>query len=214
MMSVEGETGMPSKTIQPRRRGANKEKLNPMQRIFVEELLADEGFNATKAARKAGYKQPQAQSAKLLAIRSIRDILGKALSERITRCQLTADAVLEHLRVALFMDPLDLFERTKGGAYLIKSLEDVPEEVRRCITKLKCRSTTIGKKTVTYLEVELMSKDAALPLAMKHLGIAGVENIEVDVEVKSNVFMELLKKVEQDRNVIDTKYIEDATKDQ
>lgn len=201
---------MPSKSIQPRINGSNIDKLNPMQRLFVEELLADKNFNGTAAARKAGYKNPGTQASKLLQNKRVRAILGKSIGQRITRCQLTADAVLEHLRNALFMDIMDLFERTKGGAYIIKDLGDVPVEIRRLITKFKCKTTTLGNKVTTYLEVELMSKDSALPLAMKHLGISGVENVALDVNVESSVLMELLSKVESERNVIDTKFIENA----
>jgi len=194
---------MSSRRLNPTSRGADITKLTPMERMFIEELLADEQFNLTAAARKAGYKQPSTMANRLISRPAIRKILGKALQERITRCRLTADEVLEHLRNALFLDPLDLFERTEEGGYVVRSLEDVPLKVRRCITKLKQRTRYVGESVETYLEVELMSKDAALVNAMKHLMLVNPDpaamNVNVGVDLRG-----LLEQVEQDRkNVID-----------
>ncbi len=203
---------MTSKLIQPRKSGGDIDKLNPQQRMFVEYLLADESFNATAAAKKAGYKVPQQRAWKLLKTQRIKAIIGKALGERITRCQLTADAVLEHLRTALFLDPLDLFEKTGKNTYLIRNLEDVPEDVRRCITKLKCKTTTVGKKTDVYIEIELMSKDSALVNAMKHLMLLDPDQSQVNVNVNGVDLKSLLQRVEENRNVIDGKVIDRIAK--
>lgn len=193
--------------IEPSGRGASINRLNPMRRMFVEELLADETFNATAAARKAGYKRPSQEAARLLVDPAVRAIIGKALQERITRCRLTADAVLQHLATALFLDPLDLFEKTEGGGYLVRALEDIPIEVRRCITKIKQRSRSIGGRdgeaTIeTYLEVELMSKDAALVNAMKHLMLINPDQ-NLNVNVGGLDLKALLDRVENERKVVD-----------
>lgn len=195
---------MSSKEIQPRTRGSNISKLPAMMRMFVEELMADEQFNATTAARKAGYKRPGHQAVKLLKDRRVQAILGKALQERITRCRLTADEVLEHLRQALFLDPLELFERTPEGGFLVRSLEDIPVEVRRCITKIKQRQRIVGEGVETYVEVELMSKDAALQSAMKHLGLMKGEGTDINLNVAGIDLAALVDRLEQERrNTID-----------
>lgn len=199
---------MPSRMIQPRKNGSDVDKLNPQQRLFVEYLLADVSFNGAVAARKAGYKNPAGAATRLLKQRRVAAVIGKAIGQRITRCQLTADEVLEHLRQALFFDPLELFQRTANGAYEVRNLEDVPVEIRRLITKFKCKTKTTEKGTDTWIEVEMMSKDAALPLAMKHLGIIDALGNTVNVNVGSDVISSLLKQVEQDRKVIDVNYIE------
>lgn len=200
---------MSSNSIQPRQYGSDVEKLNPMQRMFIEELLADETFNASKAAKKAGYKIPGVQSSKLLRQPRIRAILGKALRERIERCQLTADAVLQHLATALFLDPMDLFERTSSGGFLVKDLESIPVEVRRCITKIKQRVRIVDGEPETYVEIDLMSKDSALVNAMKHLMLINPETSQqTNVVVGSDIISTLLSQVESERSVIDAKFIE------
>lgn len=173
----------------------------------MEELLANEKMNATEAAKKAGYKQPSTMANRLLLRPDIKAIIGKAVNERITRCQLTADAVLQHLANALFLDPLELFEKTEEGGYLVRALEDIPIEVRRCITKIKQRSRSVGGRdgeaTVeTYLEVELMSKDSALVNAMKHLMLINPDQ-NLNVNVGGLDLKALLDRVENERKVVD-----------
>ena len=189
--------------MQPRRNGASSKKLNPMQRAFVQELLADEKFNATAAARRAGYKQPTQASNKLLSKREVQAILGKEIRLRIERMQLKADDVLEHLRTALFLDPLQLFDEDDDGNLTVKSLEEIPEAVRRCITKLKVKVRQTKRSTDTTFELELMSKDAALTNAMKHLGLISADNLNF-VNVGPVDLREVLDRVEEERaNVID-----------
>ena len=199
---------MASKSVQPRINGANPERLTAQQRMFVEELLADESFNATNAARKAGYKNPTVQGSKLLTLKPIRAMVGKALRERIERTQLTADAVLAHLQTALFLDPFELFERNRKGAYEVRDLADIPIEIRRCITKVRTRTKVTDLGTEYTSEIELMSKDAALVNAMKHLGLLAADGNSININVGQDVISTLLAQVEQDRRVIDVAYIE------
>lgn len=207
---------MGSKLIQPLKRGANGNRLTPNQRLFVEELLADEQFNPTRAARAAGYKNPAIMGNKLIKLPVIRAMIGKALQERIERTQLRADDVLEMLTTALFLDPAELFSVTGDGVILVKSLDEIPQKLRRCITRLKCRTRydKKGEAQESLMEVELMSKDTMLQLAMKHLGLGGTE--KVDVQIQGNVVLELLQAAEQERRatVIDTKFIEAKIEDQ
>lgn len=204
---------MGSTRMQPRKQGvADKTRLNPMQRMFVEALLADPKFNATAAAKKAGYRSPAAMGNKLVKNKVVQAWIGKAINERIREYKLDAKSVLQHLTTALFLDPLDLFEPAeKAGVYRVRSLDEVPQEIRRCISKIKCKTRTDKKGNVdTYVEIELMSKDAALPLALKHLGLIGPDGGPVtNINVEGNILIEqLLQQVEQERNVIDTKFIE------
>lgn len=197
--------------IEPRVRGADLKRLTASQRLFVEELLASETFNATEAARKAGYKMPRQAANKLLNHRAIRAVLGKAMQERITKCELQAEQVLRHLATALYLDPLELFQRTEVGTYVVRSLDDIPAPVRRCITKLKCRTRAAEDGLVeTYIEIELMSKDGALKLAMQHLGLLGPDGKGTDVTVNlgTDFLGQLLQKAEADRRVIDATTIQ------
>lgn len=191
--------------MQPKKIGANPDRLTPNQRLFCEYLLADPQFNGTAAARAAGYKNPGIAASKLMKSKPVRATIGKAIMERIREVKLEQKDVLEHLATALFLDPLELFERTDRGAYVVRDLSEVPEQIRRCITKLKCRTKENKGQREIWIEIELMSKDAALPLAMKHLGIAGADSVTVDVG--GDVLLNLLKQVEQDRRTVDADFI-------
>jgi len=200
-------------SIEPKLRGANLARLKGMQRVFVEELLADESFNATSAARKAGYKNPSVAGARNLKNAVVRAAIGKALQERIERCKLTSDEVLKHLAAALFLDPIDLMEVGNDGSQVVKNLEDIPPHVRRCITKIKQRTRYVDGEPDVTTEVEVMSKDSALTNALKHLGLVSPEGNTNNLVIAPNFLGELLEKVEAERKVIDGDYIEAKAKE-
>lgn len=198
---------MGSRQLQPTARGANPNRLTPNQRLFVEYLLADPMFNPTRAARAAGYKSPQGMANKLMKQKAVRAMIGKALQQRIDEVKLEAKDVLEHLATALFLDPAELFAENWDGDVVLKELDQIPVRIRRCITKLKVKARTDKKgNTTVETDIELMSKDSALQLAMKHLGISGVA--DVSVNVGGDILLALLKQAEQERSVIDTRFIE------
>lgn len=178
---------MVTSLIEERHKGIDIDKLNNMQKAFCEEMAADLTFNATEAAKKAGYKNPNQAAYKLLKNKSIQAYLGKVLHQRAKRRELAADDVLEHLRNALFLDPIDLFEHVGNGVFAVKDLSQIPEHVRRCITKIKCKVRETEEGTETYIELELMSKDAAMTNALKHLGL-----MEPDGSVNVNVAGQML----------------------
>lgn len=199
---------MSSKRIQPSKRGASDKDLTPNQRLFVESLLADEKFNATRAAKAAGYKNPSHAVTQLLSKPAIAAIIGKAIYKRSEKLGLKAEDVLEHLANVLYLDPIELFEQGDDGSFRVKTLDEIPAHIRRCITKLKCKVRTTDIGSESYIEIELMSKDQALPLVMKHLGIISPEGNAVNVNVGQDIVAALLRQVEQDRRVIDTQFVE------
>jgi len=204
---------MPSQLIQPKKKGGNVKRLNPMQRLFVENLLADEQFNPTVAARKAGYKAPSVAANKLMKQPVVRSMIGKALQDRINRVQIDARSVLKHLAEALFLDPLELFDEYEDGGLLLKKLTDMPIAVRRCITKMKTRTKKQRRGDAeTTVEIEFMSKDSALTNAMKHLGLVSPDNnVNNNLIVDAGFLGDLLRKVEQERSagIVDARFIED-----
>src|SRR5258705_3085836 len=100
----------------------SKRKLNPQQRVFLESYLGC--WNATEAARKAGYRQPQSQGQRLLKNVEIQ----RRIQSRLKQFHLSTDMVLARLseiacgNVADFLDAtgnVDLGKvRDKG--YLLK----------------------------------------------------------------------------------------------
>lgn len=179
--------------IQPRQYGAVKklEKLNPLQRLFIEEMLADPGMSATEAVKRAGYKtkNPSKQATDLLKNPLIQQVLGRRLKERIDRVEVTQDDVLRFLYNALMLDPLDLFNAEEDGTITLKQLNDIPQDIRRLITKLKCKSRPVGDDGGVEMrfELEWVSKEMVLNLCMRHLGMLQTVETKGDVNVSVNV---------------------------
>lgn len=182
--------------------------LTVKERMFCEEVAADQQFSLKNAAEKAGYSNPSQAANKLMRKREIHNYLMDVLKDRVQRCKLTADDVLAVLRDVLYLDPLDLFEPTSKGAFQVKTLDNIPDHVRRCITKLKCRTRhTRDGDTETYIEIELMSKDAALVNAMKHLGLLQGDGINVNVNAGQVINFDELCNPPEREDVVEGKIV-------
>jgi len=164
---------MASTGIKPRKRGIDPSRLSDQQLVFVNELAADGNFNASEAARKAGYKRPGTTAGKLLKQPKISAALGKVLYDRLERCRLTQDDVLGYLQSALFFNPLHYFKPTDDGHWLVSDLESLPEEVGMLIDTLEVQRQydRDGNPTEDVFKVKLVSKATALGLAMRHVGV-------------------------------------------
>lgn len=163
---------MGTQLIESRKNGSKLDGLTDQQRAFVLELLADEEFCPTHAARKAGYANPSQAANKLLKHKKIMAALGKAQREREERCQLKADDVLHYLRTALFFNPLNYFSPAGDGGWLIDDLDSLPEEVGRLIEEIEVKAIELPDGSMSSkLKVKFISKATVLPLAMKHLGM-------------------------------------------
>lgn len=198
------------KTV-PVRRGANYDKLTVKQKLFCDAILADPSFNSVAAARAAGYRVPHGAAARLLRQKRIQAIIGKHIHERLSNLQLNAEDVLRHLTTALFLDPLELMNKVGANRYEVRNLEDVPLEIRRCITKMKCRTRVHQDHSrETIIEIELMSKDACMSHALKHFGLISPDGHTTNVNIGIS-FQDLLERAEQSRNdngrVVDAEFI-------
>ena len=164
---------MASTVIQPKKRGIDPDRLSDQQLVFVNELAADGNFNATEAARKAGYKRPATHAGKLLKQPKVAAALGKVLYDRLERCRLTQDDVLNYLQAALFFNPLHYFQPTEDGQWLIADPAVLPEEVGMLIDSLEVHRQydRDGNPTEDVFKVKLVSKATALGLAMRHVGV-------------------------------------------
>ena len=184
-------------------------KLTVQQRQFVDALLATKDFNVTEAARSAGYAYPSQAGHSLLKKEPIQKAVGWALKERSQRLEWEADDVLETLRTVVSMDVTQLYDME--GNITMKAVKDLPEHLRRCISKVKSTrkyyTNEMGEKEYyNDLEVEFMSKDQALQLALKHFGLLNDElNIQlVDDKLKRQVVIDILGQLAQNKNVIDS----------
>lgn len=159
------------------------------QRVFVMEYLANGGHGA-KAAKIAYPKNSNPSHAAIKALNHpvVKAYLGNILRKKLEEADLSATRVLAQLEASLFLDPLDVFEQVSPGIYKIRDLQEIPERVRQCITKLECKTKerTLDDGTVeteTWFEVGFMSKDKALELAMKFRGLVEPDQRTTNVNV-------------------------------
>lgn len=183
------------------------------QQMFVRILLADPAFNLTKAAREAGYSAPRQMGQKLLKIDAVRHYLGNEIRKRGERLEFTADEVLQKLRTIINLDLTDLYD--DDGYTDMKRVKELPDYLRSCISKVRTvRSYLVDpdtgeKEYFNKVELEWMSKDHALNLAMKHFGLLepDLKITIVSDELKAKVIVDLLGHVGGQSNVIDAQAV-------
>lgn len=141
-----------------------KARLTRKRKVFIEEYLRC--WNATEAARIAGYKFPNRQGSFLLSVLGIQE----AIEARIAEKAMSADEVLlrlaEHAR-----GDLSEFVGPHGAIDWVK----VKEKGR----VLKSISHTAGKQS----KIELYDAQSALALIGKHhrLFVERSENLDLDL---------------------------------
>lgn len=185
--------------IEERKRGTRQyDKLTEQQKSFVKFLLADPAFDLTEAARLSGYQSPGAAGKRLVKNRIIAAMVGNEIRKRNERLELTADNVLKRLQALLDADLTELYD--ESGLCSMAKIKALPTVIRQCITKIKstkrCTVDDDGNKEYyDVYDIELMSKDQALQLAMRHFGMLTPEiNVTlVSDEVKRQVIVELLQ---------------------
>ena len=175
---------MASTQVVPKGRKSRSDELLDAERIFCAEYLATGSLTAATRAGWPMCKAPGIYGQTVISRPRVRSYLGSMLKERLKKSDLSTDRVLRHITTALSLDPLDLFEPTPDGSALqLRPLEDVPEEVRLCIKKLKSRTRYTNDGDVeVHNEIEFCDKDKILELAMKYLGMLK-EGVGVHVSV-------------------------------
>lgn len=142
----------------------NKERgLTPKQKRFVEEYLID--LNATAAAWRAGYKNPEI-GRQLLAKNNVKKAIEEALAKRSARTEITQDRVLKELARIAFLDPRKVFKWGPGGVTLLPS-EGLTEDEAAAV----CEVSQTFSDTGGSMKGKLLDKLKALELLGKHLGM-------------------------------------------
>lgn len=170
--------------------------LNDQQRTFVMEYIASSDFNATEAARKAGYKNPSVSAARLLNNPKVKRFLKQKQTRREQKLELRAERVLFELQCIGFRNMKDFVDPDNGG--LITDIRKLPNHAAAVIKKLKEKHDTYydGENThdVVTFELEFESKIPALDMLMRHMGIdkpqPDVKNEEADETKKKLVWDE------------------------
>lgn len=163
------------KTVRRRRRTLFDD-LTSRQRAFLKHLKESEEFNATEAARKAGYKNPDVQAARLMKHPTVTQEIAQWQRAREKRTNVTADRIVEELANLAFSDPTDLCD--EDGQLNAKNVKALDAGTRKLLDNFKQRTRIYDKggKSCRDIEMEISTITSgtrlkALELLMKHVGI-------------------------------------------
>ncbi len=144
-------------------------KLTQKQQCFVDEYLID--LNATAAAERAGYKDPNI-GRQLITKNNVAEAIEKRKADRSARTEITQDRVLrEYARIAFF-DPRKLFNDDGSP----KGITDLDDDTAAVIAGLDAQEVYEGagddRKFVGYIKkYKIADKKGALDSIAKHLGM-------------------------------------------
>jgi len=172
--------------------------LTPKQAAFVREYLVD--LNATQAAIRAGYSASSAEvtGSKLLGNPKVRQAVDEAVQRRSERVEVKQDDVLLTLLRILNADIGKAFDA--DGRLL--AMRDIPPDVRLAISAVETDElygSEGGKRTEIGLtrKLKFWSKDKALELAMRHLGLLK-DRVDVKVSMTLEDLVQLSMKKPED----------------
>jgi len=166
-------------------------KLTKKQDLFVNEYLI--AFNATRAAKAAGYSEKTAYSMGEENLRKpeIRLAIEAAVEERNSRVKVDAEYVVRKLKQVVEADLTDLIALGKEGASE-DELKKLPKEMRVLITEISpVANHSLG--TWRY-KFKIMDKTKCTELLGKHVG-AFTEKFQIDGEFKVTSFADMVERV-------------------
>ena len=140
-------------------------KLTEKQKRFVAEYMAD--LNATAAARRAGYKDPNI-GRQLITKNNVSAEIAKRREQLQSKLEITQETVLQELAAIAFANGTDFVTVTGVGLLCVKPTNEVAREKLPAIAGIKYNQMGI--------EIKLHDKVRALELLGKHLGIFATGN--------------------------------------
>ena len=136
-------------------------KLTPKQKRFVAEYLVD--LNATQAAGRAGYKDPNI-GRQLITKNNVAEAIRKAMADREERTGVTQDWVVQELYKIAHADRGGIAKVVGGGrAVELTDTDALDDEQRAALVGVE--ETKFGIKVTTC------DKLKALELLGRHLGM-------------------------------------------
>ena len=133
--------------------------LTEKQKRFVAEYLVD--LNATQAAIRAGYKDPNI-GRQLITKNNVSEEIRKAMADRQKRTEITQDAVLEELAAIGFSRATD-YAAIRGPLVELTPTDQLTDEQKKAIASIEQGNFGI--------KLKLHDKVRALELLGKHLGM-------------------------------------------
>lgn len=152
------------------------EGLTPKQRAFLERYLVS--WNASDAAREAGYSQPKQQGSRLLTKVDIQ----AAIRERLNEMTMPANEVLARL-TAHAQGDLSAFLTQQSGGKIEVDLAKAEREGKMHLLK-SYRETAHG------ISIELHNPQNALELLGRHYGLF-TDNLNLSGEVSVKGYVEV-----------------------
>lgn len=145
------------------------EGLNTRQAKFMSLLLADPTMNQTAAAFKAGYKNPRVIGHRLINHPTIQRAISVEVERRMERNRGKANMVFDYLLRILNLDPFEFFDIDPETKELSpRPVDELPSGIRKLV------KSVIHEKG-ELVGYEIVSKEFALFMAAKHLGLIGPE---------------------------------------
>lgn len=146
-------------------------KLTIQQQAFVAEYAVH--FDATKAALNAGYSKKTArnQGSQLLHNPKIQEAISKALDDYGNDMAVLKKRVVNEIATMAFSDITDLYEKAEGDEFRLKDLKALGRKHSGNIKELKVKRTTYKDEVSEEVLVKLWSKEKALELLGRHLGM-------------------------------------------
>ena len=169
--------------------------LTERRKAFVQEYLVD--LNASKAAIRAGYRNPQA-GAGLLEDPLVLFALDRAISARLARVQLRQDAVVDELSLLATSTHEHYYVNGKGE---VAPKPGAPYGCMRAIQTIKRRihrkRDADGNIVEESFDVEykLYDKVASLKLLGQHMGMKFNDRVEVTGEGGGPILTRVVRQV-------------------
>lgn len=135
-------------------------KLTPKQRKFVQEYLVD--LNATAAARRAGYSDPNF-GRQLITKPNVSAEIQKRQEKLREKLEITQESVIRELAAVAFSNGSDFAQVRGDGFVVITPTDQLPEAKRKAVASVK--QGQFGTEVKTYDKIK------ALELLGKHLGM-------------------------------------------
>lgn len=152
--------------------------LTQKQKRFCEEYLID--LNATQAYIRAGYaggtKSAEANATRLMGNDKVRVYIDWLRETQQKRTAISADKVIEELAHIAFARMSNVVKVNNSVAE-IKNFDDLEENELAAIASVKTRQTISDERETFETDIKLHSKDRALELLMKHMGLLSDLNI-------------------------------------
>lgn len=148
-------------------------KLNPRQRLFVENYAANLCSDKAQAYLDAGFKAKNRESARvaahtLLGKADAEAYLGELLAERSERIKLTGDMVLEETRRLAFSNLINYLNLAGPDGIELKDILTLPEELTAAVQEISEETARNGNVTV---RIKLHDKVGPLKALQKYFGV-------------------------------------------